>query len=412
MSTGKSQCVDYNKASQRIDPVGKTSMNALVDDLRDEMIAWRHDFHQHPELGFAEHRTAARVAELLQGFGVEVHEGVGGTGVVGVLKRGSGSNTIGLRADIDALAINEENTFPHKSRHAGRMHACGHDGHTAMLLGAARALVENDNFNGTAVFIFQPAEEHGRGALAMIEDELFDRFPVDAVYGMHNMPSLATGHFAIRPGPIMACEDNFEVTICGKGGHAALPHLTTDPIIIGAEIVSAFQSVISRTVNPVESGVLSVTDFAVDATRNVIPEKIVLRGDTRAFTPELQQHIETTMERIVSGICTAHGANYQFDYSREFAVTVNSEKEAIVAATVAKQCVGESKVDAACSPVMASEDFGFMLQHKPGCYVLLGNGGDGPGGCGLHSSHYDFNDEILTTGTEFWAQLVLSQLPA
>ena len=387
-------------------------MRVRVDDLQDQMILWRHEFHQYPELGFAEHRTAARVSELLQSFGLDVYDGVGDTGVVGILKRGSGPKMIGLRADMDALAINEENTFPHKSKRDGQMHACGHDGHTAMLLGAARTLIENDNFDGTVAFIFQPAEEHGRGALAMIEDGLFDRFPVDAVYGMHNMPSLATGYFATRAGPIMACEDNFEIVIHGKGGHAALPHLAIDPILIGAEIVSALQSVVARTTDPVESGVLSITDFAVDATRNVIPEKIVLRGDTRAFTPPLQEHIETTMERIVSGICSAHRATFDFSYTHEFAVTINSAQETEVAAAIAQECVGADKVDAACRPIMASEDFGFMLQHKPGCYVLLGNGGSGPGGCGLHSPHYDFNDEILTTGAGFWAHLVQSQLTA
>ena len=385
-------------------------MNASANGLQDQMIEWRHDFHQYPELGFTEHRTAARISELLKRFGLEVHDGVGGTGVVGILKRGDGARMIGLRADMDALAISEENTFSHKSTHDGQMHACGHDGHTAMLLGAAKTLIESDDFDGTVAFIFQPAEEHGRGALAMIEDGLFDRFPVDAVYGMHNMPSLATGSFAVCPGPIMACEDNFEIAVHGKGGHAALPHLAIDPIIVGAEIVSALQNVVSRTANPVDSAVLSITDFAVGATRNVIPEKVVLRGDTRAFTKALQEHIETTMERIVSGICSAHQATYDFSYSHEFAVTINSAKETKIAAEVAQECVGADKVDAACSPIMASEDFGFLLQHKPGCYVLLGNGGTGPGGCGLHSPHYDFNDEILATGAGFWTHLVRSQL--
>lgn len=385
-------------------------MRSQADDLHTQMMQWRHDFHRYPELAFAEHRTAARVAELLRSFGAQVHEGVGGTGVVGVLNGGNGSRSIGLRADMDALAIDEENSFPHRSMHKGRMHACGHDGHTAMLLGAAKSLAENHDYHGTAVFIFQPAEEHGRGALAMIEDGLFDRFPVDAVYGMHNMPSFAAGHFAICPGPIMACEDNFEIVIHGKGGHSALPQLTIDPIAIGAEIVTALRTLATRTLDPVESGIVSVTDFSVDATRNVVPEKVVLRGDTRSFTAALQQHIETTMERIVSGICTAHGVAYQFEYTHEFAVTVNSTREAGIAAKVARECVSADKIDAACKPIMASEDFGFMLQQKAGCYVLLGNGGEGPGGCGLHSAHYDFNDDILSTGARFWTLLVQSQL--
>jgi hippurate hydrolase len=380
------------------------------NNLIEEMVGWRHEFHQYPELGFEEHKTSGKVAELLRNFGIDVYEGIGRTGVVGILKCGNSSNSIGLRADMDALSIREENTFSHKSKNDGRMHACGHDGHTTMLLGAAKRLASQLDFNGTVVFIFQPAEEHGRGALAMIEDGLFNKFPVDTIYGIHNMPSLATGHFAVRPGPIMACEDNFEITIHGKGGHAALPHLTIDPIIVASEIVLALQTVVSRTLNPVDNGVVSVTDFAVDATRNTIPEKVVLRGDTRAFTPEIQSHIETTMERIISGICAAHGAKHSFTYSREFAATVNSVNEATIAAKVARETFGAERVYMNCQPIMASEDFGFMLQQKPGCYLLLGNGGDRTGGCGLHSSHYDFNDEILNTGSEFWVRLVHSQL--
>lgn len=381
-----------------------------ANDLCTEMMGWRHDFHQHPELGFEEHRTSRRVADLLRSFGLEVHEGVGNTGVIGVLKRGQGTKSIGLRADMDALAISEQNTFAYKSNHEGKMHACGHDGHTAMLLGAAKLLASNENFHGTVVFIFQPAEEHGRGALAMIEDGMFERFPVHAIYGIHNMPSIEAGHFAIRSGPIMACEDNFEITVQGKGGHAALPHLSVDPIVVASEIVTALQTVVARTLNPVDNGVVSVTDFSVDATRNAIADKVVLRGDTRAFTSQIQDLIETTMARIVSGICAAHGAEHTFVYSREFAATINSPQEASIACDVARLAFGDETVNADCQPIMASEDFGFMLQHKPGCYLLLGNGGVGPGGCGLHNPNYDFNDEILATGAEFWVRLVENQL--
>lgn len=377
---------------------------------RDQATVWRRDFHRHPELGFEEHRTAAIVADLLRRFRLEVHEGIGGTGVVGVLRRGAGDRAIGMRADMDALAIREENDFAHKSRHEGRMHACGHDGHTAMLLGAAQALSGEDGLNGTAVFIFQPAEEHGRGARAMIDDGLFERFPVDAVYGIHNMPSLTTGSFALRSGPIMACEDNFEIIITGKGGHAALPHLAVDPIVTGSEIVLALQSVVSRHLSPVDNAVLSVTDFDVDATRNVIPERVTLRGDTRAFAPAVQDRLEAAMERVVAGVCRAHGADYTFVYSREFAATINTPAEAGIAAGVARRVAGADNVDADCRPLMASEDFGYMLQHKPGCYVLLGNGGDGPGGCGLHSPHYDFNDEIIPAGIAFWVELARGHL--
>jgi hippurate hydrolase len=381
-----------------------------ANDLTKEMIGWRHEIHKYPELGFEEHQTSKKVAGLLHSFGVDVYEGIGLTGVVGILKCGGSSKTIGLRADMDALSIHEENTFSHKSKNEGLMHACGHDGHTTMLLGAAKRLAHRQDFDGTVIFIFQPAEEHGRGALAMIEDGLFTKFPVDAIYGIHNMPSIAAGHFALRPGPIMACEDNFEIIIHGKGGHAALPHLTIDPIVVASEIVLALQTVISRTLNPVDNGVVSITDFAVDSTRNAIPEKVVLRGDTRSFTPEIQTHIETTMERITSGICAAHGAQHSFTYTREFAATINSENEATIAAKVACETFGAERVNTDCQPIMASEDFGFMLQHKPGCYLLLGNGGEGPGGCGLHSPYYDFNDNILETGAEFWVRLVQLQL--
>lgn len=384
----------------------------MDEALQLRMREWRHDLHRHPELGFEEHRTAGLVADQLRKLGLDVHEAVGGTGVVGVLKRGSSPRAIGLRADMDALAIEERNTFDHRSRHEGRMHACGHDGHTAMLLGAAEILSTTGIFDGTVVFIFQPAEEHGRGALGMIADGLFDRFPVDAIYALHNMPSLPTGHFAVRPGPIMACEDNFTVTIQGRGGHAALPHMTVDPILVGAEIVSALQSVVSRSLSPADNAVLSVTDFQTDGIRNVIPGTVTLSGDTRSFTPRVQDQIEATMERIVAGLCAAHDAFYQFSYTREFAATINSAAETEAAVASARALVGDDKVDAACEPLLASEDFGYMLQHRPGCYLLLGNGGEGPGGCGLHSPNYDFNDAILTTGARFWSRLVHDQLPA
>ena len=388
-------------------------MATLASDaaaLRDEMIGWRHDLHRHPELGFQERRTAGLVAERLRGFGLEVEEGVGGTGVVGRLSRGSSERAIGLRADMDALAIGELNDFAHRSTVEGCMHACGHDGHTAMLLGAAKLLAERGGFDGTVVFIFQPAEEHGRGALAMIEDGLFERYPVEAVFALHNMPSLPTGQIALRAGSIMACEDNFAIAIAGKGGHAALPHLTVDPIVVGAEVVTALQSVVARSLDPVENAVLSVTDFAVEATRNAIPEGVTLRGDTRAFTPATQQKIEAAMRRIAEGVCAAHGATCEVTYTHEFAATINTPEEARFAAEVARELVGADRVQGDCAPIMASEDFGFMLQHKPGCYLLLGNGGEGPGGCGLHSPHYDFNDDILTTGASYWLRLVQSRL--
>lgn len=381
-----------------------------LDDLHDAMMHWRHDFHRYPEQGFEEHRTSEIVAGLLDNFGIEVHKSIGGTGVVGVLQKGCSEKSIGLRADMDALQITEQNTFEHRSRHDGQMHACGHDGHTAMLLGAAQYLAKSGNFDGTVTFIFQPAEEHGKGALAMIEDGLFERFRADAIYAMHNFPSLPAGSFAMTSGPIMACEDNFEIRIEGKGTHAALPHRGIDPIVVASEIVMALQSLVARTVDPMDCAVVSVTEFLTDGARNILPNEVVLKGDTRSFGDAMQTHIEQTMERIVSGICAAHGARYNFQYSREFAATINTRQETEIAAEVARRVAGPEQVDIACPPIMTSEDFGFMLQHKPGCYLLIGNGGEGPGGCGLHNPSYDFNDDILRVGAEFWTQLVEYQL--
>ncbi len=374
------------------------------------MQAWRHDIHRHPELAFEENRTADKVAELLQGFGLEVHRSIGNTGVVGLLKKGSSERAIGLRADMDALKILEQNTFDYRSVHEGKMHACGHDGHTAMLLGAAQYLAEHGHFDGIVVFIFQPAEEHGDGAKAMIEDGLFERFPVDAVYAIHNFPSLATGKFAVRAGSMMAAEDNFEITINGVGCHAAMPHLGRDPIVIGSEIVTAMQTLVSRTLDPIDNAVVSFTEFITDGTVNVVPTRVILKGDTRSLTTAVQDHIETTMERIVSGICAAHGAQYEFSYRRNFVPTVNTAAEAEIAARVAGSLVGAKNVVGDSRPVMASEDFGYMLQARPGAYLLLGNGVEGVGGCSLHNPDYDFNDEILTIGADFWVALVESQL--
>ena len=376
------------------------------------MQTWRHDIHRHPELAFEEQRTADKVAELLTGFGLEVHRSIGKTGVVAVLKKGNSERAIGLRADMDALKILEQNKFEHRSRNEGKMHACGHDGHTAMLLGAACYLASEGEFDGSAIFIFQPAEEHGEGARAMIEDGLFERFPVEAVFAIHNFPSLATGKFAIRAGSIMAAEDNFEITINGVGCHAAMPHLGKDPIVIGAEIVTAMQSLVSRSLDPMDNAVVSFTEFLTDGTTNVVPGQVVLKGDTRSLTTAVQEHIESTMERIVSGICAAHGASYEFSYRRNFVPTVNTPAEAEIAAAVARDVVGANNVVGDSRPVMTSEDFGYMLQARPGAYLLLGNGEDGVGGCSLHNPNYDFNDDILSIGADFWVALVESQLSA
>jgi len=385
-------------------------MNLISEELRRSMEATRRDLHRHPELGFEERRTSRMVQERLEQLGLEVHNGIGDTGVVGVLQKGAGQRGIGLRADMDGLAIGEHNTFTHRSNEPGKMHACGHDGHTAMLLGAAEHLAYFGEFDGCVYFIFQPAEEHGKGALAMLADGLFERFPMQAVYAIHNLPALPVGRAALRAGPIMACEDNFEIVIEGRGGHAAMPHMADDLIVVGAEIVSALQTVVSRTLNPVDRAVLSVTSFDTDGARNVLPGTVTLKGDTRAFLPAVQSRLEQTMTRIVSGICQAHGVHGRLQYTREFAATINSSSETRAAARAAREVLGPDQVDEACEPIMASEDFGYMLQAKPGCYLLLGNGGDGSGGCGLHSPDYDFNDAILPLGAALWTRLVEYEL--
>ncbi|HEY5738437.1 MAG TPA: M20 aminoacylase family protein [Gammaproteobacteria bacterium] len=384
----------------------------LTDKYHAAMQEWRHDIHRYPELAFEERRTADKVAALLQEFGLEVHRGIGETGVVGILRRGQSTATIGLRADMDALLIEERNEFDHRSREHGKMHACGHDGHTAMLLGAARYLAQEGDFDGTAVFIFQPAEEHGAGARAMIDDGLFERFPVDSIYAIHNFPSLETGRFAVRAGPIMAAEDNFEITVRGVGHHAAMPHLGRDPLVVGAEIVTAMQSLVSRRVDPMANAVVSFTEFVTDGTVNVVPSNVVLKGDTRSLTLEVQDLIETTMGRVVAGICSAHGVEHEFSYRRNFVPTINTAAEAGIAARVAASVAGADNVTDKTGPVMTSEDFGYMLQARPGAYILLGNGKDGVGGCSLHNPHYDFNDEILAIGADFWVALVESELTA
>lgn len=383
----------------------------ITTDLHEQMVKWRHDFHAHPELGGQEERTARVISELLEDFGLDVHRGIGGTGVVGVLSRGHGERGIGLRADMDALAITEENTFDYRSLHTGCMHACGHDGHMAMLLGAARYLTENGQFNGRVHFIFQPAEEPGFGARAMLADGLFDQFPIDAVYGMHNMPSLPQGHLAIRSGPVMACEDHFEIRLSGQGTHAALPHLGADLILAGSTIVTSLQSVVSRMLNPVDNAVLSVTEFVTDGTTNVLPNNVTLKGDTRSFLPSVQHQIEASIKRIVHGIADTYNVAGQVSYSHEFIPTVNTDAEASLAIEVAKKVVGEEQLIVDFPPFMASEDFGEMLRVKPGCFLFVGNRrGDAPGP-GLHNPCYDFDDANLAVGAGFWIRLVESHLP-
>ena len=381
-------------------------MNIIKElkDLQLEMQNWRRDIHAHPEIAFEEHRTAKIVAEKLESFGIEVETGIAGTGVVGTLKKGTGNRAIGLRADLDALLINEANEFEHKSKHPGKMHACGHDGHTVMLLGAAKYLAEDGNFDGTVNFIFQPAEENEGGGKAMIEEGLFDKYPVESVYGMHNIPGMPVASFAVKPGPIMAAFDVFNVKIIGKGGHAAMPQTTIDPIIIGTKIIDAYQSIVSRYIDPQEPAVLSVTQFHAGDAYNVIPNDIEIKGCTRCFSPKIQKQLEDQMHQITKSICDAYGATYEFEFEHRYPATINSEEEAEIAGKVAQKVVGEDRVNLSPTPGMGSEDFAYMLQEKPGSYIWIGNG-DGEGSCMVHNPGYDFNDEILPIGATYWVKM-------
>ena len=383
-----------------------------TDYLHDEMTAWRRDFHRHPELGFEEVRTSQRVAALLESFGLQVHTGIGKTGVVGVLQRGNATRSIGLRADMDALPITETNDIAHRSVNDGVMHACGHDGHTAMLLGAAKHLAESGSFAGRVVFIFQPAEEHGKGGPAMIADGLFETFPVDDVYGMHNMPGMEAATFATRSGAIMASEALFEIEIRGQGGHAAMPHHGVDAIVVGAEIVTALQTIVSRKLNPGLNGVVSVTDFSTDGQRNVLPGRAVLSGDARALNRQVNDTIEGKMRQIVDGICLAHGVTGRVKYDTVFEVTINAPEQAKRAVESATTLVGRGAVDNDCPPVLGSEDFAHMALARPGCFVFTGNGTTGSHARPLHSADYEFNDDALVPGSSFWVTLVEQQLSA
>ncbi len=381
-----------------------------IAEFQDDMIAWRRDIHAHPETSFEEVRTSDVVADRLTEFGIEVDRGLAGTGVVGTLAgaRGDGP-AIGLRADLDALDILEKNTFDHKSTIDGKMHACGHDGHMTMLLGAARYLAETRNFAGTVHFIFQPAEENEGGARVMVEEGLFDRFPVAAVFGMHNMPGLEIGEMAVRGGPIMAAFDIFEIIVTGHGTHAAAPHLGTDAILAASEIVTALQSIASRRVDPQDSVVISVTQIHGGDTWNVIPEDVVLRGTARAFRPEVQDLAEASIRRIANGVAATHDMTVAIDYQRRYPPTINDHAEAEFTARVMARVVGEDNVHRNKNPKMASEDFAYMLNEKPGAYVWLGNG-PGEGGCLLHNPSYDFNDDALCIGASYWSRLIETRL--
>jgi len=381
-----------------------------IADFHADMTAWRHDIHAHPETAFEETRTAARVAELLESFGIAVETGIAKTGIVGTLKGGTpGTGAIALRADMDALHIHEKNGFDHVSQNAGRMHACGHDGHTAMLLGAARYLAETRNFAGTVHFIFQPAEENEGGARVMLDEGVFARYPVEAVYGMHNWPELPAGQFAIRPGPMMAAFDIFEITVSGRGAHAAMPHLGIDPVVAAAQIVTGLQTIASRNTHPLQGAVVTVTQIHGGDTWNVIPDSVVLRGTTRSFDPAVRDAIEPAIRRVADGIAASLGASAELRYERRYPPTVNSAAEAEIAATAAADLVGPDNVKRDLLPSMGAEDFAWFLEDRPGAYIWIGNG-VAEGGAMLHNPHYDFNDEILPLGASYWVRLAESVL--
>ena len=375
-----------------------------IADFHPELATWRRDLHAHPETAFEEHRTADFVAGRLAEFGIEVHRGLAGTGVVGTLKGSApGHRAIALRADMDALHIHEKNGFEHASQTKGKMHACGHDGHTTMLLGAARYLAETRNFAGTVHFIFQPAEENEGGGRVMVEEGLFEKFPVEGVYGMHNWPGLAAGQFAVRPGPIMAGSDSWEIIVTGKGAHGAMPHLGVDPIVVASQIVTALQTIVSRNNHPLENAVVSVTQFHGGDTWNVIPQEVMLRGTARYFRPHVQDMIEERMKAIAGSVCAAYGASAAVKYMRRYPPVVNSAAETELAAGVLAGVVGEDNVRRDLLPSMGGEDFAFLLLKKPGTYIWIGNGENREA---VHHPSYDFNDEILPLGASYWARLV------
>ncbi|MFM9942622.1 MAG: M20 aminoacylase family protein [Hyphomicrobiaceae bacterium] len=382
-----------------------------VAGMQDEIAAWRQDIHANPELLYDVHRTAGLVAEKLKAFGCdEVVPGIGQTGVVGVIKgrKSASGKVIGIRADMDALPIHEETGLPYASKTPGKMHACGHDGHTAMLLGAAKYLCETRNFDGTAIVIFQPAEEGGAGGRAMVQDGMMDRWGIGEVYGLHNMPGLPVGHFALRPGPMMAASDIFDIQIKGRGGHAAKPHDGTDPVAIGCQLHGILQTIVSRNVDPIKSAVISVTMFQAGTAVNVIPETVKLAGTVRSLEAKVRDLLERRMGEVCAGLALAHGAEVKLNYRRGYPVTANHETQTAFAAKVAREVSGATAVNDTMPPVMGGEDFSYMLEARPGAFIFMGNGKS----AGLHTSDYNFNDDAIPAGVSFWARLVETALPA
>ena len=378
--------------------------------LHNQLVEWRHDLHMHPQISFEEEYASNKIVNLLKDFGIEVHEGIAKTGVVGVLKKGTSNKSIGIRADMDALPINEINSFSYKSTIENRMHACGHDGHTTMLLGAAKYLAEQGSFDGTVYFIFQPDEENTLGAKTMIEEGLFTNFSIDEVYGMHNIPGMEVGTFGTRKGGITTSENLFEILIKGKGGHAALPHMSKDTITIGSQIILALQTIVSRKLDPVAAGVVSVTEFITDGKKNVLPGNGLIKGDARAFSQDTNTMIEKNMRQLVEGICSSFGVSNEVKYETTCPVTLNQPKQAEAATKAAITLLGEDKCNGDIDPRPFSEDFSIMSEKTPGCFVLMGNGTSGSYGRPLHSADYDFNDELLVKGSSYWVELVEQQL--
>ncbi|MCD2514698.1 M20 family metallopeptidase [Massilia sp. G4R7] len=387
--------------------------------FQSELQTIRRDLHAHPELCYEEVRTADVVAARLTEWGIPVVRGLGVTGVVGIVKNGSSNRAIGLRADMDALPMQEINGFAHASRHAGKMHACGHDGHTAMLLGAAHHLAQHRNFDGTVYLIFQPAEEGGGGARRMMQDGLFEQFPMEAVYGMHNWPGIPEGNFGVVPGPMMASSNEFRVVVRGKGAHAAQPHRGIDPVMVAVQIAQAWQTIVSREKNPLESAVLSITQIHAGSATNVIPDEAELIGTVRTFSTGVLDLIQRRMEEIASGVAAAFNASVDFTFKRNYPPLINHPEQTAFAVEAMRAVVGAERVNTNTEPTMGAEDFAFMLQEKPGCYVFIGNGegahragGHGLGPCQLHNTSYDFNDNLLPIGASFWVKLVEMSLPA
>ncbi len=383
---------------------------ALSHALGEEMARWRQKIHANPETAFTEFETAGFVASQLQSFGIEVHQGLATTGIVGVLENGDGP-MIGLRADMDALHIHEQTNLPYGSKNEGKMHACGHDGHTAMLLGAARILAETKHFSGTIIFIFQPAEENEGGAEVMIKDGLFERFPVEQVYGLHNWPALEEGRMAVGPGPMMAANETFEINIAGTGAHAAMPHLGTDPVIAAAQLITALQTLVSRRTDPQAAAVITVTQIHGGDTWNVIPDHVDLRGTLRWFNPEIGAALKASLEELCTGLVKSLGCEAQLSFVHAYPATINTPDTANICADVMAELIGEDFVDRDPVPSMGAEDFSFMLQQKPGSYAWLGTG-TAPDCPKLHNPHYDFNDRQLPLGAAYWVQLAQTLLKA